>query len=180
MANFFTKIVVIAAYIRSYDPYMAKILDHFDRMILDCLQADGSASQREVADRVGLSQNACWRRIKRLEQSGILTGARASVDAAALGLDLTVFVMIKTRSHSVDWSDAFRKHVDRIPQVVEMHRIGGDWDYLLKIVTDGMAGYDRVYRQLITGFELDTVTGYFSMEPIFVDRPLSVYPSPGG
>ena len=156
---------------------MTETIDQFDHRILACLQADGALSQREIADRVGLSQNACWRRIKRLERIGALRGRRAIVDAGLIGLDLTVFVMIRTRHHSVQWSDAFRDHVAGIPQIVEFHRIGGDWDYLLKVVTDGMAGYDRVYRRLITGFELDTVTGYFSMETIFADRPLA--PDPG-
>lgn len=104
----------------------------------------------------------------------MLKGTCAIVDAGAVGLDLTVFVMIKTRNHSMDWSNAFRKHVEQIHQIVEFHRIGGDWDYMLKIVTSGMAGYDAVYRALITGFELDNVTGYFSMETIFGDRPLEI------
>jgi Lrp/AsnC family transcriptional regulator len=149
-------------------------LDKIDRRILMCLQNDGALSQREIAEQVGLSQNACWRRMKQLQESGVLKGTRAVVDAAALGLDLTVFVMIRTRNHSMEWSDKFRRHVEGIPQIVELHRIGGDWDYMLKIVTRGMAGYDRVYRALITGFELDTVTGFFSMEPMFSDRPLDL------
>ena len=152
-----------------------KKADDIDRKILTCLQKDGSLTQREIADQVGLSQNACWRRMKQLHESGVLKGTRAIVDGAALGLDLTVFVMIKTRNHSMEWSDRFRRHAESIPQIVEMHRIGGDWDYMLKIVTQGMAGYDRVYRALITGFELDTVTGFFSMEPMFSDRPLDLF-----
>ncbi len=152
---------------------MTKI-DKIDRQILFHLQRDGNLSQREIADQVGLSQNACWRRLKRLQDSGILRGSRATIDATAVGLDLTVFVMIKTRNHSLEWSKAFRAHVERIPQITEFHRIGGDWDYMLKIVTQGMAGYDAVYQRLITGFELDNVTGYFSMETIFGDRPLDV------
>ena len=159
---------------------MPQKTDEIDRRILTLLQRNGSLSQREIAEHVGLSQNACWRRMKRLGDSGILKGTRAVVDAAALGLDLTIFVMIKTRNHSMDWSDRFRAHIESIPQVIELHRIGGDWDYMLKILTDGMAGYDRVYRQLITGFELDTVTGYFSMEPIFTDRPLVLPPRATG
>lgn len=149
-------------------------IDQLDRRILDCVQRNGDLSQREIAGTVGLSQNACWRRLKRLEESGILKGSRARIDGRALGLDLTVFVMIKTRHHSMDWSDRFRKHVELIPQVSELHRIGGDWDYMLKIVTKGMAGYDEVYRHLITGFELETITGFFSMETILDDRPLDV------
>jgi len=148
-------------------------IDSIDRKILLCLQRNGDLSQRDVAEQVGLSQNACWRRMKRLTESGTLKGSRAVIDPAALGLDLTVFVMVRTRNHAMEWSDAFRRHVEAIPQVTEMHRIGGDWDYLLKIVTSGMGGYDAVYRQLITGFELDTVTGYFAMETLFADRPLS-------
>ncbi len=149
-------------------------IDKLDRRILDCVQRDGDLSQREIAERVGLSQNACWRRLKRLEESGILLGSRARIDGRALGLDLTVFVMIKTRHHSMEWSEKFRHHVELIPQVAELHRIGGDWDYMLKIVTRGMSGYDKVYRHLITGFELEAITGFFSMETILDNRPLDV------
>ena len=153
---------------------MGPEIDQIDRRILDALLRDGSLTQRDIAEEVGMSQNACWRRLKRLEQSGILKGSRAVVDAAALGLELTVFVMIKTRKDSMEWSEDFRRHIEDIPQVVEFHRIGGEWDYMLKVLTTGMAGYDKVYRRIITGFELDTVTGYFSMEPIFTDRPIQL------
>lgn len=142
--------------------------------MLDILQQDADLSQRDVAERVGLSQNACWRRLKRLQEAGVLKGARMRIDADAIGLDLTVFVMVRTRNHSMEWSEAFKRHVARIPEVAEMHRIGGDWDYMLKIVTRGMAGYDSVYRRLITGVELETVTGYFAMETLLDDRPLDV------
>lgn len=152
---------------------MAKF-DKIDLKILDCMQRDSDLSQREVADSVGLSQNACWRRLKRLEENGVLQGSRARIDAGKLGLDLTVFVMIRTRNHSMEWSERFRKHVAMIPQVVDFHRIGGDWDYMLKITARGMGGYDQVYRRLITGFELETVTGFFSMETILEDRPLDI------
>ncbi len=154
---------------------MKEKIDHIDRRILDLLQRDASLSQRGIAERVGLSQNALWRRLKRLEENGILHGSRMRLDAQSLGLDLTVFVMVRTRNHSVEWAEGFRKHVARLPQVAELHRIGGDWDYMLKIITRGMSGYDAVYRQLTTGYEMDTVTGYFSMETMLEDRPLDVY-----
>ncbi len=149
--------------------------DNIDRRILDLMQRDASLSQREMAERVGLSQNALWRRLKRLDCDGVVKGARMRLDAEALGLDLTVFVMVRTRNHSAEWAEAFRKHVARIPQVAEMHRIGGDWDYMLKVMTTGMSGYDAVYRKLTTGFEMDTVTGLFSMETMLEDRPLDVF-----
>lgn len=154
---------------------MSKKIDQIDRNILDVLQRDASLSQREVADCVGLSQNALWRRLKKLEEEGVLLGARMRIDPSALGLDLTVFVMVRTRNHSMEWAEGFKAHVARIPQVAEMHRIGGDWDYMLKIITSGMSGYDAVYRRLTTGYELDTVTGFFSMETMLEDRPVDVF-----
>jgi len=154
---------------------MSNQIDQIDRKILDVLQRDASLSQREVADRVGLSQNALWRRLKKLEEEGVLLGSRMRIDPTALGLDLTVFVMVRTRNHSMEWAEGFKAHVARIPQVAEMHRIGGDWDYMLKIITSGMSGYDAVYRRLTTGYELDTVTGFFSMETMLEDRPVDVF-----
>lgn len=96
------------------------------------------------------------------------------VDLSALGLDLTVFVMIRTRHHSRDWSHRFARHIKSLPEVIDCHRIGGDWDYMLKVVTRGMAGYDIFYQRLINGFEFDTVTGLFSMEGILENRAVDL------
>lgn len=145
-------------------------IDRMDCRILAAVHADASASQRELSEAIGISQNALWRRLKRLQTSGILQGSRARIDLAAVGLDLTVFVMIRTRHHSMAWAEEFQAHVSRIPEVVEMHRIGGDWDYMLKIITRGMAGYDAAYRRLTSGTELETVTGFFAMETMLEDR----------
>lgn len=156
----------------SYDREVAHIIDHIDTSLLRALQQDASLSQRELAEKVGLSQNACWRRLKALNDSGILKGATARLDRAKLGLDLVVFVMLRTRHHSTDWLDRFRRHVLTIPEVVDFHRIGGDYDYQLKVVTEDMASYDKVYQRLIAGVELDSVTSYFAMEAIAEGRPL--------
>ena len=107
-----------------------------------------------------------------LRASGVLKGTRAVVDRRALGLDLVVFVMLRTRHHSKDWLDRFRRHVLTIPEIVDFHRIGGDYDYQLKGVTEDLASYDRVYQRLIEGVELDSVTSYFAMEAIAENRPL--------
>lgn len=152
--------------------------DRFDLAIIAALQKDAAQSQRHLAEHVGLSQNACWRRIKKLEEAGVLTGSAARVNSKALGLELTVFMMIKTRHHSEEWSQKFRRRVESIPEIVEFHRIGGAWDYLMKVMTTNMAGYDSVYQRLIAGFDHETVTGYFSMETILEGRPLS--PPRGG
>jgi Lrp/AsnC family transcriptional regulator len=149
-------------------------IDHIDRRILMALQADASLSQRALAEAVGLSQNACWRRLQRLEAQGVLRGMRAEIDLARLGLDLVVIVMIKTQHHSKDWAVAFAEHVGRIPGVVDLYRIGGEWDYLIKVVTAGIRGYDRFYQQLVDGFELSVVTGHFVMEEMIASRPVTL------
>lgn len=151
---------------------MAEKLDQIYTRILKELQKDATLSQRELADRVGLSQNACWRRLKALNDGGVLQGSSARVAREKLGLNLVVFVMLRTRHHSAEWLQAFRRHVLTIPEVVDFHRIGGDYDYQLKVVTQDMASYDKVYQRLIEKVELDSVTSYFAMEAIAEGRPL--------
>lgn len=151
---------------------MSNFPDHIDKSILTALQADSNQSQRDLAERVGLSQNACWRRLKALQAAGILQGATARLDRQQLGLGLVVFVMLRTRHHSTDWLKDFRRHVQTIPEVIDFFRIGGDYDYLLKVVTADMQSYDRVYQRLIEGVELDSVTSYFAMEAIAENRAL--------
>ncbi len=147
-------------------------LDHFDHALLEALQRDSSQSQRALADRIGLSQNACWRRLKALERSGIIRKRTVVIDREQLGAELVVFAMIKTRHHSANWLDRFRRHVSSIPEVIDFHRIGGDYDYLLKIITRNMASYDDVYKRLIERVELEAVTSYFAMETIEEQRPI--------
>lgn len=149
-------------------------IDPFDIKILTAIQMDAGLSQRDLAERVGLSQNACWRRLQRLNSLGLIRGAHSNIDLRALGLDLTVFVMIRTRHHSKEWSEQFRAHVERLPEVIDFYRIGGDWDYLIRVVTKGMSGYDAFYQKLITNFDLATVTGFFSMEAIISNRPVDL------
>ncbi len=149
-------------------------IDDFDMKLLNVMQREANLSQRELAERIGLSQNACWRRLQRLQQSGLIGEAHSTIDLPALGFDLTVFVMIRTRHHSKEWSDGFRAHVERLPEVIDFYRIGGDWDYLIKVVTRGMSGYDAFYQKLITNFDLATVTGFFSMEAIINSRPVDL------
>lgn len=149
-------------------------IDEIDHRILSALQQDGSLSQRQLADRIGLSQNACWRRLQRLTEAGVLKGSRAVIDAARAGLQLTVFVMIRTRHHDDAWARRFRARVESIPEITEFHRIGGEWDYMAKLVTTSMAGYDHCYKALIADMDLECVTGVFSMETIFEGRSLNL------
>lgn len=149
-----------------------KKIDQFDARILRELQLNSDISQRELAAKVGLSQNACWRRLKLLEDSGVIQGRTVRLDRNQLGLGLVVFAMIRTRHHSTAWLKTFRTHVSSIPDIVDFYRIGGDYDYLLKIVTRDMNSYDAVYQKLIEAVELESVTSYFAMEALAEQRPL--------
>lgn len=151
---------------------MSEEIDYFDRRILEELQRDAGLSQRAVADAVGLSQNACWRRMRLMEERGVIKGRTVLLDRARLGAGLVVFAMVRTRHHSTEWLKAFRSHVSTIPEVIDFFRIGGDYDYLLKVVTRDMASYDAVYQRLISKVELDTVTSFFAMEAIEEQRPI--------
>jgi len=147
-------------------------LDRIDIRILEELQRRPDLSQRDLADAVGLSQNACWRRLKKMEDGRIIEGRSLRLNRDALGLNLVVFTMIRTRRHSAEWLETFRRHIATIPEVTDFFRIGGDYDYLLKIVTGTMASYDDVYQRLICKVELDAVTSYFAMEAIIENRAL--------
>jgi len=140
-------------------------LDRIDRQILALIQADASLPIQQVADRVGLSVNPCWRRIRQMEAAGIIQGRVALVDPEKIGLGLTVYVRVKTREHSADWAHTFNEVIAAMPEVLECHRIGGDVDYLLKVVVEDMAGYDRTYKELIERLpSLADVSALFSME----------------
>lgn len=149
-------------------------IDHIDAAILRALQRDAGLSQREIADQVGLSQNACWRRMTRLRERGIIQGQTVRLDLGALGLGLTVFVMVRTRDHSAPWLETFRKTVLAIDNVIDFFRITGDYDYMLKIVARDMNDFDRIYQRLIAGAALDTVTSYIAMEAIADQRRIPV------
>ncbi len=151
---------------------MAFKLDAIDRKILKLLQQDARLSQRDVAERIGMSQNACWRRMKALADSGLIKGHTIRLDPADLGLKLTVFVMVRTRHHSKDWLELFRKEVVGIPNVIDFYRIAGDYDYMLKIMAEDMNAFDRIYQKLIDKIDLETVTSYMTMEAIADARDL--------
>ncbi|ASP32147.1 MULTISPECIES: Lrp/AsnC family transcriptional regulator [Stappiaceae] len=153
---------------------MEKKFDQIDRALLRALQRDARLSQRELAEEVGLSQNACWRRLKSLYESGLIESHTVRLDPEQLGLNLTVFVMIRTRHHSKDWLETFRSEVTSIPNVIDFYRIAGDYDYMLKVVVEDMNAFDRVYQRLIEKVDLDTVTSYMTMEAIADARNLPI------
>ena len=138
--------------------------DDTDRQILKILQADSTISLESIAEQLSVSVNTCWRRVRRLEEDGIILSRVAICDPEKLGVGQTVFVAIKTSDHSSAWLKKFDKTVSAIPEVVEFYRMAGDVDYLLKIAVSSVADYDRVYKALISKIEVDDVSATFAME----------------
>jgi len=140
-------------------------LDDLDRKILALLQDDASLPIQQIADQVGLSVNPCWRRIRRMEADGVIRGRVAIVDPEKVGLALTIFVRVKTREHTAAWAEKLAEVIASMDEISECHRIGGDVDYLLKVTVPDIAGYDRVYKELIARVpNLTDVSALFSME----------------
>lgn len=152
-------------------------LDRQDSRILAALQADSGQAIAELAETVGLSTNACWRRIKRLEELGVIRGRVALLDPEKLGLGVTVFVSVRTNEHNDSWLQQFDEAVAQIPEVVELYRMSGDIDYLMKIVVADIAHYDRVYKRLIKAVRLTDVSSSFAMERMKYTTALPVLDS---
>lgn len=142
-------------------------LDHTDRAILRLIQRDAGLSLAEIAGEVGLTPTPCWKRIRRMEQAGIITARVALVDPAKVGLGLSVFVAIETGDHSAPWIESFATTVAKMPEVVDCWRLGGDVDYLLRVVVPDMAAFDNFYRRLTADVPaLRKVTSRFAMERV--------------
>lgn len=141
-------------------------LDGTDLRILAILQENAERSISEIAEAIHLSQNACWRRIRQLEEQGYILKRVALLDAVKLGAGMTVFVMVRAGEHSQEWLERFADAVRKIPEIVEFYRMSGEVDYLIKIRVADIAGYDRVYKQLIRSAPLTDVSGAFAMEEL--------------
>lgn len=140
-------------------------LDATDLAILRLIQADASLSLGDIAKEVGLTQTPCWKRIRRMEETGIITGRVTLVNAEKLGLGISVFVAIETGDHSAAWIESFAKTVAEMPEIVECWRLGGDVDYLLRVVVSDMTAFDGFYRKLTARVSsLRKVTSRFAME----------------
>jgi Lrp/AsnC family transcriptional regulator len=148
-------------------------VDKTDLKILAILQEDASLAVAEVASRVNLSQTPCWRRIQRLEEQGVIQRRVALVDPEAIGLGLTVFVEIEAGDHSAEWLARFAEAVTQMPEVMEVYRMAGDVDYLLRIAVPNMGAYDDFYRRLIAEVPIKNVTSRFAMERV---KATTAYP----
>jgi Lrp/AsnC family transcriptional regulator len=141
-----------------------KDLDRLDREILRLITVDASLSLADIAVRVGLTPTPCWKRIRRMEQDGVILRRVAVLDPAKVGLPVSVFVAIETADHSADWLSRFAKVIEQTPEIVDAWRMSGDVDYLLHVVVPDIASYDGFYRKLIAAVPLRNVSSRFSME----------------
>lgn len=142
------------------------MIDEIDRRILKSLQRDADRPLAEIAADAGLSTSPCWRRIQRLKKDGILGPQACRLNRRALNLDLVVFVTIRTAAHNSRWLADFEAAVRSIPEIVEIHRLAGHIDYLLKVVVPGIAEFDAVYKRLTNRVEISEVSSLISMETL--------------
>lgn len=141
-------------------------MDEIDRKILDYLQEDATIPLSELAGKIHLSKTPCWRRIQKMEKSGVIRRRVALVDPQKIGQSLMVFVYLKTNKHNSDWLDSFAKTVSSFPEVVGFYRLSGEWDYFIQVVTRDIKAYDRFYKKLVDNTGLENVTSSFAMEEI--------------
>lgn len=141
-------------------------MDRLDRKILRLLQEDATLAVADIAKKVGLSTTPCWRRIQKLEEEGVIRGRVALLDPVKINTRVTVFVAIRTNTHSMEWLKRFSEVVQEFPEVVEFYRMAGDIDYLLRVVVPDIAAFDAFYKRLIEKIEIRDVSSSFAMEQI--------------
>lgn len=141
-------------------------LDAADKSILLAVQRDASLSIDVIAERIHLSRNACWRRLKRLEDEGYIKGRVALADPAKLNLGLTVFIAIATARHDAEWAVRFASAIQSIPEIIGAYRTAGQIDYILHARVTDVAAYDRLYKKLTAKVEMQDVSASFVMEEI--------------
>lgn len=141
-------------------------IDPIDARILARLQRRCDEPLEEIGQHVGLSRNAVWRRVKALEERGVLVGRVAVVDPAAVGLGLMVFIQVRAGHHSAEWLEKFRRAVRGMPEILGVYRMTGDLDYLLRARVADMADYDRLYQRLIARVDMGDVSASFVMEEL--------------
>ncbi|MGD1879666.1 MAG: Lrp/AsnC family transcriptional regulator [Kiloniellaceae bacterium] len=149
-------------------------MDDIDRRILTVLQEAADLPVAEIADKVGLSASPCWRRIQKLEAEGVIERRVALLNPEKMNVGVTVFVAIRTSQHDEKWLHDFATQVTRIPEVVELYRMSGEIDYMMRVVVPDIKAYDAVYKRLIAAVPLFDVSSSFAMEAIKYTTALPV------
>lgn len=140
-------------------------MDNYDKKILKALQADGRISNKDLADSVSLSQAPCWRRVDAMEKQGLIQSYTAIVNQQLLGLNLTAFAQISLDNHHPGTVEQFDQGIQQWPEILECHATSGEYDYLLKIVTQDMNSYNQlIYEKILRIPSIRSVNTSFSMQ----------------
>lgn len=142
-------------------------LDELDRRILDEVQRDARLTNAELAERVALSPSPCWRRLRKLEESGVIRGYHAQLAPASLGWGVMAFVQVMLESHRVELGEQFEREVSRIPEVLCCHNVSGQYDFLLQVVAKDLESFGELAR-----ISLRTLPGVKEMNSSFSLREI--------
>lgn len=157
---------MVLCLLMGYNLNMTKKLDTFDHRILGVLQADATIAMDALAEKVHLSRNACWRRVKQMEESGTIRARVALVNPDSIGLGLSVIVMIRAGEHEPNWLAKFESAVKALPEIQGAHRMSGDLDYVLRVRVRDVKGYDHFYQRLIALVPIADISASFVMDDI--------------
>ena len=154
-------------------------LDDVDREILSLLQRDSSTPIKEIAKKVNLSATPCWKRIKKMQLEGIIRAQVALLDPERMKANVNTFVSIRVHEHDPDWNKSFAELVADIPEIVEIYRMSGEVDYLMRVVVESIDAYDALYTDIISrmkeaGLTMPDMTSNFAMEQIKYTTALPV------
>ena len=142
-------------------------MDDVDRSILAALEEDGRLSNADLAARVGLSPSPCLRRVRRLEETGVIRGYRALIDPAAIGRGLRVFAGVRLVRHARADVAAFERAVVQLPEVVNTHHITGNYDYLLQVEVADLPAYEDFHANRLAGLPgVAAVNSYVTMKTL--------------
>ena len=150
------------------------MIDERDRRLLALLQTDAETPLNELAEKLALSPSACSRRLARLKADGYITATMAVLSREKINLPTTVFLLVKTSRHSEDWLRRFHLAVSSIPEILEVHRLTGNYDYILKLALPNVEYYDTIYKAIIRQVELSDMSAHISMETVKLSTALPV------
>lgn len=143
-------------------------LDTFDLAILRQLQRDGRLTSAELGERIGLSASAAHRRVKLLEQAGVITGYTAILSDEAVGRPSTVFVAVTLQDQRQETLDRFERALSQYPEITECYLIAAESDYLLKVMVPAEDGYERIHRDVLSALPgVRRVVSQFAIRPVF-------------
>ncbi len=151
-------------------------MDDIDRRLLEILQEDTTLSIAQMADRVGLSPTPCWKRIQKLEATGVIARRVAVIDPDRVGVGISVLVSVEAGEHTPEWLQRFSTGIAAMPEVMEAYRMAGDVDYMLRVAVADMAEYDGFYKRLIAVAPMKNVTSRFAMERLKYTTAYPLHP----